>query len=157
MKARLLYALLSASVAVAASVASSAAILKFVPKGDRREAVERYLVAPGEMLYERLHESKRFRKLEERTRDAAEDAKDRIEEAGEGFSGLPQAERLPHVYNVAAWALAGFFLCLLMTLFFGVSSLKSALALGIKVTLTLAFLQGALVFAGILVYQRLKG
>jgi uncharacterized membrane protein YjjP (DUF1212 family) len=149
MKARLLYALLSTSVAVAASVASSAAVLKFVPKGDRREAVERYLVAPGEMIYERLHESKKFRKIEARAQDAADEAKERLSE-------LSEDERLPHVYNVASWAVAGFFLCLLMTLFFGVSSIKSALALGMKVTLTLAFLQGALVFAGILVYQRLK-
>lgn len=150
MKSRLLYALLSTSVAVAASVASSAAILKFVPKGGQREAVERYLVAPGEMLYERLHESGKFRKLEKKVEKAADEAKERLEE-------FPQAERLPHVYNVAAWAAAGFFLCLLMTLFFGISSIKSALALGVKVTLTLAFLQGALVFAGVLVYQRLKG
>lgn len=129
--------------------------------------VERYFIAPGGMLYERLQERKEVRRIRkavegtvENVQDKIGEAKETLEKAGLGAAvdkASERAERLPHYYNVAAWAAAGFAVCLLMTLLFGVSSIKSALALGFKVTLALLFLQGALVFAGILAWQRLSG
>ena len=149
------------------SAGASALVLSYVPKGKARSTAERYLIAPGGMLYERLQDRKEVRKIRkavgkasEKIEDGLDEAKEKLEKAGLGAAvekASEQAERLPHYYNVATWAVAGFGLCLLMTLFFGVSSIKSALALGFKVTLTLLFLQAALVFAGILAFQRLSG
>ena len=142
-------------------------VLSCVPKGKARSTAERYLIAPGGMLYERLQDRKEVRKIRkavgkasEKIEDGLDEAKEKLEKAGLGAAvekASEQAERLPHYYNVATWAVAGFGICLLMTLFFGVSSIKSALALGFKVTLTLLFLQAALVFGGILAFQRLSG
>jgi len=139
-------------------------VLSYVPQGKTRAALERYLIAPGGMLYERLQDRKEVRKIRkavgkasEKIEDGLDEAKEKLEKAGLGAAvekASERAERLPHYYNIASWAGAGFVVCLLMTLIFGVSSIKSALALGFKVTLGLLFLQAALVFAGILAFQR---
>lgn len=156
MKGKLLYALLASTVVVGASMAMSAMVLTWVPKGRARDFAEKVLIAPGEVLYERLDGKRKLKQL----RKAGEKQLEKLEDTKVGAAALDAAdkfERLPHYYNVGAWALTGFILCFLMTLFFGVSSFKSALALGLKVTVTLIFLQGALVFAGVLAYQRLTG
>ena len=135
MKASLFYALVATSVAVAVSAGSSALVLSSMPQGGARSLAERYLIAPGGMLYERLQERKQVKKIRKTVKKAAgkiqdgiDEAKEKLEEAGLGAAvdkASEQAERLPHYYNVATWAVAGFAVCLLMTLFFGVSSIKS--------------------------------
>ncbi|MEK7857515.1 MAG: hypothetical protein AAB320_00115 [Elusimicrobiota bacterium] len=154
MKGKLFYALLASTVVVGASMAMSAAVLNWIPKGKTRDFAEKTLIAPGEMLYERLDGKRKLKQL----RKAGEKELEKLEDSKLGAAAIDtvdKLERLPHYYNVGAWALTGFVLCFLMTLFFGVSSFKSALALGLKVTVTLIFLQGALVFAGVLAYQNL--
>jgi len=164
---KLFHALLASSVAAATAAGASAAVLAWAPQGQVRDSLERCIAAPGGMVYERLQGRKEVRRLgksmdkaADRVKDGMEDAKDKLGEMGLGRAvdaASEQAERLPHYYNVAVWAVAGFILCLLMTLVFGVSSFKSALALGFKVTLTLVFLQGALLFGGLLAWQRWGG
>ena len=148
MKNRLLYALISTFVVTCVSAGASVIALKWVPK-EHREAVERGLIAPGQALYAKLEDQKGFRKLKKKGEKTLEAGKEKFEEAAEDLS-----DRLPHAYNIGAWAVTGFILCLMMTLFFGVSSFKAAVALGLKVTLTLVFLQAALVLGGVLAYQK---
>ena len=165
MASRILYALVATAVTAGSAGGLSAGVLA-LPKGPAREAVERFLVAPGEALMERLDQGA-LRRLRKKAEGKMEEGKEKVEEAAEALKekaealgaegAAEQLDRLPHLYNVGAWAGAGFILCLLGTLLFGVSSLKSALALGFKVTLALLFLQGALVFGGVLAYQKLKG
>lgn len=155
MKARLLYALVASAV-VTASAAAIGASVDRIPKGPARETAERYLVAPGHDLYERLESNKDFRRWRKKAEKQVDAGKEKVEEATESLQDAADRLRLPHLYNTAAWAVAGFLLCFLGTLVFGVSSLKSALALGLKATLMMLFLQGALVFAGILAYQSVK-
>ena len=169
---KILYALLATTVVTAASATTSALVLTWVPKGQMRDAAEKYLIAPGEVVYRALEDQKDVRKLQKLGQKKLDAAADRLEDvkddarkalAKTAVGGKldeklsEQAERLPHLYNVGSWAVAGFALSLIMTLLFGISSFKSALALGFKVTLTLIFLQGALVFGGILVYQKMAG
>jgi hypothetical protein len=159
MKSLLFHSLIGACVAVAASSGASALILKYAPKGEARKACEKWIIAPGGVLFEKIQEVPRARSIHkalEKIVDRVEDAKDRIEESGVG-SVLPRPGRLPHYYNAAAWGGAGFAACFLLALFFGVSSIKSALAMGFKVTLALFFLQGALVLAGVLAVRRAAG
>lgn len=164
---KLIHSTLAASVSVATAAGTSAAVLAWAPEGKVQETLERFVAAPGGMLYERLQGRKEVRGIAksvdaaaEKVKDGVDDAKEKLEDMGMGKAvdkASDSARRLPHYYNVGVWAVAGFSLCFLMTLFFGVSSFKSALALGFKVTLTLVFLQGALVFGGILAYQRWAG
>lgn len=160
MKSHLLHSLVAAAVCAGAAAASSAALLSWAPHGKAGAAYERWVLAPGGAVYERLHERKGFRKLQSAAEDALDSAREKAEELREkaapadslmtAWERSPKRERLAHLYNVSAWATVGFVLCLLFALFFGISSISHALMLGLKVTLTLACLQGALVFAGIL-------
>ena len=162
---RLIYSLIAASVATSTAAGLSAGVLA-LPDSPVKEAVERFLVAPGEAAMERL-DTKRFRKLRKKADKQLEKGKEKLEEAAESLSekaedagadGLAeQIERLPHYWNVGVWASAGFALCFLGTVLFGISSLKSALSLGVKVTFFMIFLQGALVFGGILAWQKYAG
>lgn len=145
MKAKLLYSLVAAAVVGGFSLASSAMILTWVPEGKPRDLAESYLTASGKAL-ERNKTLRRWRKKADKR---LESATERVEEAAKDL-------KLPHLYNAAAWSVAGFALCFVMTLLFGLSSIKSAVALGVKASLTLLFLQAALVFAGILAWQKLS-
>lgn len=136
MKSQLFHALVASSIVVGVSLGSTALVAK-IPKGPNRDLAEKYVTAPGQVLYEKLERSKTVKHAKEKLEDAAE----RLD--------------LPRKYNTGAWAVVGFLLCFVMTLLLGVSSLRAAISLGIKVTLLMVFLQGALVFAGILAYQKL--
>ncbi|MEE8424378.1 MAG: hypothetical protein V3S11_01040 [Elusimicrobiota bacterium] len=176
MRLKLLYALISSSVVAGTSWTMSTVALDVLPKGALRETAQRYVLAPGSELLELLEDQKSIRKLRKKGRkrikkskkkfdqklDKAADKLDDVlseyeigEEISDRLSG--EAKRLEKLYNVGIWALAGFALCALFTMILGVSSLKTAVALGAKVTLLMIFLQGALVFGGILVVQRLAG
>lgn len=176
MKAKLLYALISASIVTGTSWTMSTVALDVLPKGAVRETAQRYVLAPGREVLDRLEDQKSVRKLRKKGRKRIKKTKkkfdkkldqavDKLDDAlseyemGEAISDRlsDEAERLEKLYNVGIWALAGFALCALFTIVLGVSSLKTAVALGAKVTLFMIFLQGALVFGGILVVQRLAG
>ena len=162
---KLIYSLVAAGVTTSAAAGLSAGVLA-LPKGPAREAAERFVVAPGEAAMERL-DTKRFRKLRKKAEKTLDKGKEKLEDASErlgekaadvGAERLAEElENLPHYWNVGVWAGAGFALCFLGTLLFGISSLKSALALGFKVTLFMIFLQGALIFGGLIAYQKLTG
>lgn len=145
MKAKLFYSLIAAGVVGGFSLASSAVILTWVPEGRPRDLAEKYLTASGKAL----EANKTLRRWRKKADKQLESAAERVEEAAEDL-------KIPHLYNAAALAGTGFVLCFVMTLLFGISSLKSALALGVKASLTLLFLQAALVFGGILAYQKLS-
>ena len=169
---RLALSLLATSVVVASSAATSAMVLTYVPKGPWRERAEHYLIAPGQVIYERLEGAKPVKELEKAGEKKLEKGQDKVQDAADKLKGeldksaagaavvsqvSRQAERLPHLLNIGAWAVAGFGFCFIMTLMLGISTLESALALGFKVTLTMFFLQGALVFGGLLALQRMAG
>ena len=159
-KTKILYALVAASVAAGSAMTASALVLTWIPKGRPRQMAERFVIAPGLLIFERLHGNKRLAKLEQAGEARVEAGKEKIVAEAEKLSGRKVAEelnRLPHLYNVGAWATSGFTLCLLMTLAFGISSFKEALALGVKVTVTLVFLHAALVLGGVLAVQKLAG
>ena len=156
MKGNVFYALVASAV-VAGSAAAMGAAVERLPSGKWRDAAERYLLAPGHEVYERLDSDPRFKKWRKKAARQVEAGREKLEEAKESVEEKAEALGAPALYNTAAWAVAGFFLCLLGTLVFGVSSLKSAIALGLKATLFMLFLQGALVFAGFLAYRSVKG
>lgn len=163
-KVRLLYALLSSSVVTGAGWGLTEGAAR-LPEGRLREAAERYLLAPGSELLERLEDDKRFRKAAKlgrkrvkKARKEAGKAADALEERLEELEVDRAAERARRVsrwLNIGAWALAGFVVCGLLTLVMGVSTLGTALSLGVKVTFFLLFLQATLVFAGVLAFQKL--
>ncbi len=176
MKMKLLYALISSSVVTGASWTMSTVALDVLPKGAVRETAQRYVLAPGSEVLDRLEDQKSVRKMRKKGKKRIKKTKKKLDkkidkvadklddvlseyEIGEEISDRlsDEAERLEKLYNVGIWALAGFAICALFTIVLGVSSLKTALALGAKVTLLMIFLQGALVFGGILVVQRLAG
>ncbi len=154
----------------------STVALDVLPKGALRETAQRYVLAPGSEVLERLEDQKSVRKLRKKGKkrikkskkkldkrldkvaDKLDDALSEYEFAEKITDRLSdEAKRLEKLYNVGIWALVGFVFCALFTLVLGVSSFKTAVALGAKVTLLMIFLQGALVFGGILVVQRLGG
>ncbi len=161
MTAKLLYALLSSSIVAGTAWTASNVVMDRLPKGKARKVAERFVLAPGQMLMDKLEDRKDFRKLRKKGKKQLKKSRKKIEKAAEllqdslNIKEVAEFDRLTRLYNVGAWAIAGFALCLLMTMVMGVSSLKSALALGAKVTLAMIFLQGALVFGGVLIYQSL--
>lgn len=176
MRAKLLYALISTSIAAGTSWTASNAVLDRLPKGETRDAVEDFVLAPGRALADKLDDQKGLRKLRKKgakkLEEGREQVEEKVEEAVEKISetledrdlgglkdlkGLEELDRVSRLYNVGIWAAAGFVLSFLMTLLFGISSLRSALSLGFKVTLAMIFLQATLVFAGFLAYQRIAG
>lgn len=166
MKAHLLYSLLSASVVAGTTMVASAVTLTWVPKGAPRQAVERVLIAPGKAVYKALRKQKKVKKAmkagekriekgKEMLSEAAEAIEDTLDEAGVTEAAAVQRERLQHLYNVSAMALAGFILSLLLALYSAVGSARAALALGFRVTMTLFFLQGAGLLALYLMHKQL--
>jgi hypothetical protein len=164
---RLFHTLLAASVVAGAAAAASYGVTHWVPEGRGRQAVERWLTAPGQAVYARLKEDKTARRKvaagQERLERAGLDLK-KLQDSlvgAELAKGAAKAEaearRLVHLYNVGAWAGAGFAVCLALALLFGIESIEEALALGFKVTLALVFLQGALILGGVLVLSKLGG
>jgi hypothetical protein len=142
-------------------------VIHWVPEGPVREAVERWVTAPGQTVYARLKEDRAARQKveagQERLKKAGLDLK-KIQESLAGqelvkgaAKATTETRRLMHFYNVSAWAGAGFAVCLALTLLFGIESIGSALALGFKVTLALIFLQGALILGGVLMLSKLGG
>lgn len=150
MKSRLLYSLLGSLVVTGSILAAINAVLAWAPEGKASDWAQRALLAPGRALQERLEDSRDFRRWRKKSRKAVASGREQLEEA---------ADRLgqPHLYNAGAWAAAGFIFCFLMTLVFGVSSFRSAVAMGLKAAVALLFLQAALVFAGAYAYQNLSG
>jgi len=165
MLTKVLYALISSSIAVGTAFTASHVVLDALPKGSVQEAAENFVLAPGELLVEKLEKRKDFKKLRKKGKKQLKKGKKQLEKAADALEDtlgdkidkreLSRVKKLKKAYNVGSWAVVGFALSLLMTLLLGVSSLKSALALGIKVTLFMIFLQVALVFGGILAFQKL--
>lgn len=156
---KLVYALISSAV-VAGAAAGLAGLAERAPEGAAGEALERFVLAPGQMLAERLEDEKAVRALRKRARKGLDKAADAIDDKLEDYelgAAAERFERLTKLCTVASWTAVGFALSLLMTLALGVSSFKTALGLGLKLTLAMLFLQAALVFGGLLVYQRLAG
>lgn len=159
---RLVYALISSAV-VAGAAAGLAGLAERAPEGAAGEALERFVLAPGQMLAERLEDEKAVRALRKKSKKVRKEldkAADAVEETLEDYDlggAAERFERMTKLCTIASWAAVGFALSLLLTLALGVSSLKTALSLGLKLTLAMIFLQAALVFGGILVYQRLAG
>jgi len=162
-KRAIFHALIAASVAAAAAVGAGAGSTRFPP--EYRGDAEKYLLAPGRFLAEKLHEQKDFYRAQEylekhlggytsKIEKLAEGASERLEKTAAGRVTTRQLRRLPHVYNVGIWGSSAFLLCLLMALLFGIESIWEALVLGFKVTVTLVCLQAALIFAGFLAIQR---
>lgn len=158
MKAQLLYALLSSSIVTGAAWTGSNVVADKLPK-KAREAV----LAPGRTLVDKLEDRKDFRKFRKKAKKKIKKGKKQLKKATAELQDkledrdLPELDRLTRLYNVGAWAVAGFAICFLMTLILGVSSLKTALSLGVKVTLGMIFLQATLVLAGVLAFQHLTG
>jgi hypothetical protein len=147
------------SFAAAAVVTSVAAGLsagsRSLPKGPLRDAAEKFASAPGRAVLDKLQQSsvvqQAEKKAEKEAEKAAEKAADKAAAKVEKEIGVDA-----HVASVGTWAGAGFALCWLAVLALGVSSLKSALALGFKVTLFMIALQAALLFTGVLAWQSIK-
>lgn len=146
MKAKLLMALLSASVVTGAGFSMGRAV-ELLPRGRARDLAEKYAFEPGRELAERLGDSRAVRKARKKAQKGIEAAAEKAEDALEA-RGI-EADRVAALYTTGAWAGAGFVICLLLTLALGVSSAGSALALGFKVSLAFFFLQAALVFGGL--------
>ncbi len=169
MGARLLYSLIAAAVTTGVAGGLSAGV-RALPKGPIRDNAEKHLVAPGRAVMDRL-DSKDIRKLRKKAKKQLKKQKERLEEAAEDaeldVDDLPVPEKarevtdrlneMAHLYNVSVWAVVGFGFCFLGTLVMGVSSFKSALALGFKVTLLMVFLQGAFVIGAYIAWQGTQG
>jgi len=164
---RLFHALLAASVVTAAAVAGSYGVTHWVPEGRARDLAEGWVTAPGQALYARLDADRSGRKKvpagHQRIAEAGLDLK-KLQDSPLGRDLLKataqartEAQRLMHLYNVGAWAGAGFLVCLVLTIFFGVSSIGSALVLGFQVSAAFIFLQGALILGGVLVCRKIAG
>ena len=167
MKGRLLYALLGAAVPAAVSGAASVATVSWLAP-DAQRAVEKRLIAPGRWLAERVEESPALRRAQEAAEERLEGPKSRLEKLAEGASetlgktGAAKAarkrlRRLPHFYNAGLWGTVGFFLCLLTSLVAGAASVKDAVSLGVKATVTIVAMQAALVLGGLLAVSRAMG
>jgi hypothetical protein len=160
---RLLHALLASCVVAGAAAGASYGVTHWIPEGPTRQALELWVTAPGQAVYVRL-------KKDPAARKKVETGRARLEKAGldlkrfqdslvgvEMTKGAAETRRLLHLYNVSAWAAAGFAVCLALTLLFGIESIFDALTLGVRVTLALIFLQGALILGGVLALSKLKG
>lgn len=136
MKAKLLHALLAAAVTGGAAFGAGRGV-ELLPEGRVRDGAQAWLLEPGRRLAEEAGDSRALRKA----RKEVDRALDRA------------ADRLAGLYTTGAWAALGFVVCLLGVLFFGVTSVTGALALGAKVSLFFFFLQGALVLGAALLLK----
>lgn len=170
MVVKVLYSLLASTVVAGSAWTMSTVASDVIPEGRARAMAEKYVLAPGQVLAKKLSKEKSVKKLRKagkkklkegrkRLDKAADKLDDRLEELDidSDVSGAvsDKVRAAAKLYNVCAWGVIGFAACLLLTLAFGISSFKAAVSLGIKVTLAMVFLQGMLVFAGVLVVQRL--
>jgi len=153
----LIYSLIASSVVTGSGWTLTSVIAEHLPEKGRDA-----IMAPGEMLVEKLEDRKDFRKLRKKGKKAVKKsqkklakAQDKLEDRLEDSGVELDLDRKAKLYNVSVWALVGFGLCALLTLALGVSSFMTAVSLGFKVTLAMLFLQGALVFGGILALQSL--
>ena len=160
---RLFHALLASCVVAGAAAGASYGLTHWIPEGPTHQSLELWATAPGQAVYARL-------KTNPAARKKIEAGLDRLEKSGldlkrfqdtlvgvELSKGAAETRRLLHLYNVSAWAGAGFAVCLALTLLFGIESIFDALALGFKVTLAMIFLQGALILGGVLALSKLGG
>jgi hypothetical protein len=135
----------------AAVVTSAGAGLSYgsrsLPKGPLRDDAERFVVAPGRILRERLENVGVMKKAEKKVEDKVETAEKTVAKA-ERKIGLND-----HIAAVGTWALVGLVFCWIAVLWLGISSLETALALGFKVTLFMVALQASLVLTGVLAYK----
>jgi hypothetical protein len=142
----LFHAIVAAAVVTAAAAGLSAGS-RSLPEGPARDAAERFVAAPGKALLDKLDETglaKRAAKAEKKAEKEAAKVEDK--------AGLDD-----HLASVGVWAAAGLVFCWLTVLIMGISSLKTALALGFKVTLFMIALQGALVATGVFAWHAMKG
>ena len=143
---KLTFALLGAAMSGVLALAMTGVVyLSAGANPELRRMEERVLMAPGAVLARRFDQSATRRRIEEDLKKLpgekteaklAEKVEAAVDEKLEGSS---------HLYNVGAWTLGAFVLCLTMTLLLGVSSLLDAVALGFKVMFTLAGAQVALI------------
>ncbi|MDE2291932.1 MAG: hypothetical protein KGL53_07605 [Elusimicrobia bacterium] len=132
-------AIVSASIVTGTGFGLGQAV-DYIPKGKTRDMAQEFVLEPGRALAEKLGDS---RAVEMARKDAAkhlENAADKLQDVG-----VSDADRWAKRYTVGAWAGLGFAVCLALALILGVSSIGSALALGVKVSLAFIFLQGAVV------------
>ena len=135
------YALLSAGVVTAAAIGADYGAAHWLPEGRAHELAERWITAPGQSLCAKLNGNPRISRLNKNLQEKIKDSA----LAQDVFKAKNEAARLMSLYNIGTWTGVGFILCLLLTILLGVSSIKSALVLGLKVTLFFVFLQAALV------------
>ncbi|MCX5796827.1 MAG: hypothetical protein NTY77_15135 [Elusimicrobia bacterium] len=155
---RLFHTLVATSVVAGSAAAASYGLNHWAPEGRAHDAVERWITAPGQAVYSRLAEDRDARKKveagEARLEKAGLDLK-RLQDSLVGYEpakGAARAKavarRLTHLYNVGAWAAAGLAACLAWALLFDIDTIIDAIFLGLRVSLGLAFLQGALIMGG---------
>lgn len=154
----LVYSLIASAVVTGSGWTLTSVVADRLPD-QARDAV----MAPGEVLLEKLEDRKDFRKLRKKGQKALKrgkkdlaKAQDELQEKLEDKGVSLDLDRKAKLYNVSAWAVVGFALCALLTLALGISSFMTAVSLGIKVSLAMLFLQGGLVFGGILMVQSLR-
>ncbi|PCI36484.1 MAG: hypothetical protein COB53_09355 [Elusimicrobia bacterium] len=154
----LIYSLIASSIVTGSGWTLTSVVAQHLPEKARSA-----IMAPGEMLVEKLGDRKDFKKLkkkgekalkkgQKKLAKAQETLEDKIEDSGVDF----ELDRKAKLYNVSLWAVVGFALCTLLTLALGISSFMTAVSLGLKVTFAMLFLQAALVFGGILAVQSLQ-
>ena len=164
---RLFHAAVAPSVVAGAAAPASYGVNHWAPEGRARDALDRWVTAPGQAVYARLQEDRSARQ-----KVAA--GQERLEKAGLDLKGFQDAlvgyepakgaarakavaRRLTHLYNVGAWAAAGLALCLTWALLFDIDTIIDAIVLGIRVSLALTCLQGALIMGGTLALPKLGG
>jgi hypothetical protein len=163
MIARLFHALIATSIVAGAALAASYGVTHWMPAGRMQDQAERLLTAPGQAIYAGLESNRAARKMVEAQQKRLAKAGVDLRKLQDSLLGRDmrkaeaEAVRFMHLYNIGVWAGIGFAACLVLTIFFGISSIESALALGFKVTLALIFLQGALILGGVLVLRKLAG
>jgi hypothetical protein len=164
------YTLLATTVVTASSAGMSHFMIDALPKGAPRDAAEKFVLAPGQTVLREIEGEKAFKKLRKKTKKsvkkghkALDKAADKVDDTLDDMDvevrvgGLAKETRKwTKIYNVSIWAVVGFALCSVLTLILGVSSAKTAISLGVKVTAAMIFLQAALVLGGILVFQHLR-
>ena len=145
-----LFLSIAATAVVVAAGAGLSAGSRSLPKGPARDAAERFVAAPGRAVLDKLEETG-LKKIEKKAESKLDAERGKLEKAADSV-GLDV-----HFASVGSWAVVGFVFCWLAVLALGVSSLKSALALGFKMTLFMIAIQAALVFTGALAWHAVKG
>ncbi|MDE2293378.1 MAG: hypothetical protein KGL53_14950 [Elusimicrobia bacterium] len=148
MKTKLLMAIISASIVTGTGFGLGKAV-DYIPKGKARDMARQCVLEPGRALAEKLGDSRAVKKARRDAAKQLENAAGKLKDAG-----VSDADRWAERYTEGAWAGLGFAVCLALALMLGVSSIGSALALGVKVSLAFIFLQGAAVLGLIALLHR---